>query len=314
MSVRWWWGFVVLVACGGQSLSRDGGGNGGDGGTGLGSGAGGTAPTGGAGTAVGGAATTGGSSAAVGGATTPTGGSSAPFGGATTSGVAGIGGSGTAGAAGTPGCDPMDARSNGDDCAAIAGFTWDGSMCHPISCGCEGSDCGAVYATIDACDQARAACYTARGVRRDCTKHADCGAAQRACCAPCGMPTADAYIGIRLDSPPPGICGPIGCPDCASWRDPAIYPICIDGQCAVGDLGAAAACMTDTQCVVRTKDCCECMSDTSPPALMAVGAGFDGSPPWCTNVGCPRCAGTPVPATATATCDGLSAHCRLELP
>jgi hypothetical protein len=248
-----------------------------------------------------------------------TGGSSAAVGGAATSGASGvavIGGSssGTAGAGGTPGCEPMDARSNGDDCAAVAGFTWDGSMCHPIYCGCEGSDCGAIYATVDACDQARAACYAARGVRRECMRHADCGAAQRACCAPCGMPTAHAYIGIRLDSPPPGICGPIGCPDCASYRDPAIYPICLDGQCAVGDLGAAAACTSADECVVRTKDCCECNSDTSAPALLVVGPGFNGSPPWCPNVGCDECAATPVPPTATATCDELSDHCRLVSP
>ena len=208
----------------------------------------------------------------------------------------------------------MDARSSGDDCAAIAGFTWDGSMCHPIVCSCGGSECDAAYATIDACDEAHAACYAARGVRRECTRHADCALAPRACCEPCGRPGAESYLGIRIDSPMPGICGPIGCPDCASLRDPAIHPICLDGQCTVGDLGEASACTADTECVVRTKDCCECMSDTSPPALMAVGPGFSGSPPWCPNVGCPRCAATPVPSTATATCDVLSDHCRLVPP
>jgi hypothetical protein len=305
---------VVLVACGGQSFTRDDGGrgDGGDGGTGLDSGTGGTAPTGGSGIAVGGAAPTGGSGIAVGGAA-PTGGSGIAMGGVTTSGAGGVT-SGTAGAAGTPECGPMDARSNGDDCAAIVGYTWDGSMCHPIMCGCGGSECDAAYPTIEACDQARAGCYAARGVRRDCTQHADCGAAHRACCDPCGTPTADAYIGIRLDSPFPGICGPIGCPDCLGYRDPAIYAICLDGQCAVGDLGAAASCMTDDQCAVRTKDCCECMSDTSPPALMAVGVGFSGAPPWCMIMGCPRCAATPVPSTVTATCDGRTNHCRLVLP
>jgi hypothetical protein len=307
---------VVLVACGGNSFSRDGDGNGGDGGTGLESGAAGTAPTGGAGTAAGGVTSTGG--AGIVGGATATGGSAA-VGGVTSgaAGVTGIGGSsaGMAGTGGDPGCEPMDARSNGDECAAIPGYAWDGSMCFPIVCGCEGSDCGGIYPTIDACDQARAACYASRGVRRDCTQHADCGASQRACCAPCGMPGAEAYIGIRLDSSPPwGQCGPIGCPDCLGFRDPAIYGMCLDGQCTVGDLGAAAACTTDTECRVRTKDCCECNSDTTPPALMAVGPGFGAAPPWCPNVGCPRCAPTPVPSNVTAVCDGMSDHCSLVLP
>jgi hypothetical protein len=56
-----------------------------------------------------------------------------------------------------PDCSPQDARSGGR-CAASAGWAWDGEACREIACRCEGSDCDAVYPTLEACNAYFSAC------------------------------------------------------------------------------------------------------------------------------------------------------------
>ena len=56
-------------------------------------------------------------------------------------------------------CLAMDARTDPglwcDDPAPV-GWSWDGFDCVPVFCGCQGRDCGALYATASACYSARA--------------------------------------------------------------------------------------------------------------------------------------------------------------
>jgi hypothetical protein len=63
-------------------------------------------------------------------------------------------------------CAPMDATGVGP-CDAFFGYAWDGAACVGISgCSCQGSDCGVLYKSIEACEKAYAGCTGAQcGVR-----------------------------------------------------------------------------------------------------------------------------------------------------
>ena len=58
-------------------------------------------------------------------------------------------------------CLAQDAGATGNCEAIVAGFRWDGRRCTSLGtgCACAGADCGAVYATVEACVAARRACY-----------------------------------------------------------------------------------------------------------------------------------------------------------
>lgn len=56
-------------------------------------------------------------------------------------------------------CAPMDvaeALTACDDPAPVTGWSWNGSCCIPIHCGCVGADCDSLYATQSECASARA--------------------------------------------------------------------------------------------------------------------------------------------------------------
>jgi hypothetical protein len=56
------------------------------------------------------------------------------------------------------GCDAQDIRSDGA-CDLFLGYYWNGSACEGISgCGCEGTDCDAIYETRHACQRAYTEC------------------------------------------------------------------------------------------------------------------------------------------------------------
>ncbi len=218
------------------------------------------------------------------------------------SGSGGTGGAGGAGAGGTAGsgaigggmghpCGPMDAHDSGLDCAAIAGYAWDGKMCRPITCSCTGSDCGGIFATANECDTAYSACLAQEGLMRNCTTHGECTLTFRNCCASCGLTQEYDVLALRVDSPSPlplGLCND-GCPDCVNTENLALQPACIDGQCQVIDLTSYAACTTEADCHLRTKDCCECGGSTTPADLMSVNASFPSTPDWCGDVACDAC-------------------------
>ena len=58
----------------------------------------------------------------------------------------------------SPSCMPMDAQGSGP-CALVLGVIWNGKQCVYISgCSCQGKDCGKIYKTTKACQQAHAHC------------------------------------------------------------------------------------------------------------------------------------------------------------
>jgi hypothetical protein len=57
-----------------------------------------------------------------------------------------------------PRCAPNDARSDGTRCSLSAGFTWTGSRCEEIACGCAGTECDRVGRTEEECLADHAGC------------------------------------------------------------------------------------------------------------------------------------------------------------
>ena len=55
-------------------------------------------------------------------------------------------------------CPAMNAQSSADACFSYGGAIWNGSSCRLITCGCVGEDCDQRYATVEQCENQRAAC------------------------------------------------------------------------------------------------------------------------------------------------------------
>jgi hypothetical protein len=219
----------------------------------------------------------------------------------------------------TPECEAMDARSSGDDCIDPLGYTWNGTRCELVNCGCTGTACGGLFETADACDHAHRECYAARGLNRECATHADCLLQDRRCCPTCGggNPAAgDSLIATNITSPSPrdvGICEgdpQSGCDPCAPFEFVSAYPACIEGECRLLDVTPNAACNVQDECRLSTKDCCECGGDFSASGLIAVSsyARRDYCDP---DEACPECEGGPPPENAQASCDMQLGLCRV---
>lgn len=167
-----------------------------------------------------------------------------------------------------PECPAMDAHSGPLSCATVVGYAFDGKVCGPIYCSCEGSDCDRIYLQADTCDSAHKACYAKYGVERSCTKSSDCALRPRTCCAECGEETVSSYIGATRSSPFPqesGLC--IGdpspdreCGKCSPIRNPALYSVCLGGECRPLDMSAYADCETSADCQLVGSNCCDCTS------------------------------------------------------
>ncbi len=214
-------------------------------------------------------------------------------GGSSAGGSSASGGSTSSGGSGgmaSGSCAAMDAHDSGLDCAATVGYAWDGTTCRPITCSCAGADCGGIFATANECDTAYSACLAAQGFVRSCTTHADCTLTSRDCCFACGIQEPANMLAVRADSLTVQLnaCENSGCPECATSFNPALQSACIDGQCQLIDLTPYAACTSDEDCRLRTKDCCECGGDTTN--LISVNASFPSTPDWCADdVACDAC-------------------------
>jgi hypothetical protein len=101
-----------------------------------------------------------------------------------------------------------------------------------------------------------------------------------------------------------------GCPVCVTALDPTTYSTCNAGQCEVLDVGDAANCLTDDDCFVRARDCCECDADITPGVapgsaggLVAISDPVEYANLVCSpNQACDDCA--PVyPPAVTAQCN-----------
>jgi hypothetical protein len=204
-------------------------------------------------------------------------------------------------------CAALDARSSGDDCDSIIGYTWNGKICERVMCSCQGTACDAVYEAAEECDWAYQACYAQSGLIRECETHADCRLRPRTCCSQCGsLEQADMMIAENItsaDARGSGAClgDPEGvCNACDPIQNPSIYAACVFGQCSVMSLYDWAGCATDDQCRISTKDCCDCGGDVSASGVIAVNPTFTHH----TYCGSPSCDGcVPELQGATAICN-----------
>jgi hypothetical protein len=226
------------------------------------------------------------------------------------------GGSGAQGgngsAAGAPDCAAMDARVDPDPVCKrfLEAYAWDGTQCQRIPCGCQGSECGALFPSADACDHAYRACYAEHGVSRACAVHADCVIQSRSCCQSCAPVDDPGQILMATAATAPtlgdaGICvgdPQGGCDPCAPYEYSSVYSACVAGECRLLDLSDRATCQTAADCRLVTKDCCDCGGDFSVFGLAAVDASFV-RPDYCpTNPTCAECAG--------GSTDNARAQCR----
>ena len=200
----------------------------------------------------------------------------------------------------------MDAQSGLEECERIAGYAYNGSVCAPLHCTCRGSDCDRLYPSANECDAAFNECYERVGIRRSCTRHSDCQLQLRTCCGPCVPPLGSALLGTRVTSPGlrETVCGDVACDDCYTPPSTTAYAACIDGLCGVIDVTEQAACDTDADCRLVTKNCCECGGDFTFEGVMAVSS--DPLRPECAGVGCDGCL-PPRPEGIYGACRDVSA-------
>jgi hypothetical protein len=207
----------------------------------------------------------------------------------------GGGSSGSAGTAPGPDCLAMDAQSAAPGCTGVIGFAFNGDICAPIACRCEGVDCVEMFDSFDACDRAYSACYARVGVTRSCSSHGDCRIQPRTCCSACNTPERWTLIATNHSSETPrdaqvclgdpseecGLCDPL------DEAELGLYPACVEGQCTILDVVEEATCQTSDQCQLVSKDCCECPGDARS-GLVAVSKSAT-SLPFCADQTCAPC-------------------------
>lgn len=111
---------------------------------------------------------------------------------------------------------------------------------------------------------------------RICSEPSECVVTPNTCCGECGEATLAGSTAVNEAREPElreRLCAdPIACPDCVSATNPALVATCNAARCAVVDVSRLplAACGTDDDCVLRTRDCCECGGATDPSSLIAL--------------------------------------------
>jgi hypothetical protein len=144
-----------------------------------------------------------------------------------------------------------------------------------------------------------------------CDSTSDCVVVSQSCCGTCGAPTRGDAIAINraADSEHAQLAceDEVGCPACAPlFIDPTLVATCRAGACELVDLRRhpASACAQDSDCKVRTPDCCECGGDTEPGRLVGIAASAerDYAALVCDpDSACPECA--PIyPSEVTVEC------------
>jgi hypothetical protein len=197
------------------------------------------------------------------------------------SGAGGAGSGSSAGSGGRPAdpeCPPMDARGDDPTCGSVIGYAYDGGICGPVYCSCQGADCDNLFNTMQACDHAYYDCYAKVGMFRGCVSHEDCNVRHRTCCWSCEPNDIDSLFAVAGPSPSPkeaGVC--LGdstfCDDCAEIPNPAIYAACVLGECQLLDVSDEADCDSDDDCSFRLKDCCGCR-EAAAQDLISVNSSF----------------------------------------
>ncbi len=223
----------------------------------------------------------------------------------------GDGGSG--GGSQSPACAAMDARTGSLSCGDVVGYAYDGRICGPVHCSCEGSQCDQMFGSMAACDAAYAACYSEQGVLQACSGHAECQVLSRTCCESCGVPEADTLIAtsLRVQSlrdvaacigDPDG-----GCTGCVTTANPLISARCVEGTCQLVDVTEQAECQTSDDCQLVSKDCCECPEDARSGF---VAMSKNTAPSFCNDDGCLPCTHEP-DLRVSVTCNTELGKCEM---
>lgn len=162
----------------------------------------------------------------------------------------------------------------------------------------------------------------ATGVNTTCSGPGECALGEPGCCGlGCGQPTLSSYVAIHrgehsaLRAATCDPTQPIGCPDCASVREPAFQAFCREKNCVVIDVrkDGISACKADDDCMLRPAECCPCGA-VSANDLVAIAkvAGDNYRKQVCDPaVACPRCPWE-LPSTARARCNGARNHCEVD--
>ena len=113
---------------------------------------------------------------------------------------------------------------------------------------------------------------------RSCGETSECEVVSQTCCGECGEATLEGSTAIRADRVEDhfeGLCADdIACDPCVGGPNPDLVATCNAARCVAVDLSRLplAACTTDDECRLRAPECCECGSDVSPEALVAIRA------------------------------------------
>mgnify|MGYP006280217217 CR=1 FL=1 len=193
--------------------------------------------------------------------------------------------------------DVVEDTSGGGDVADTSDATSDG--------GSDGSDGG------DAGD-------AAAGSWSSCSKSSECMLRKNNCCGWCGKPMLsdlDAVNRNRTSQHDKAVCPqPKPCPLCVSAPIPPGFKArCKKSMCQKVDLSSYNSCTLDTDCRVRTLDCCEdCRSDTNKGALVAINVNQASKVKKALCPPNPTCARCPIsyPSSVKAVCQ--QGTCKLK--
>jgi hypothetical protein len=146
----------------------------------------------------------------------------------------------------------------------------------------------------------------------------DCVVVPASCCGSCGAPVRGDAVAIaeaRANAYRSATCGEDGaCPACAPlFVDPTLVATCRDDRCELVDLREheASACSADSDCRVRTPECCPCGGDTSVGRLVGVSSEDAYASLVCDpDQACPECAFL-YPDEVTVRCN-TDDHCEVH--
>lgn len=165
-------------------------------------------------------------------------------------GAGGSAGTGGSGGSGPSACAPVDARSNGDDCLNLLGYTWNGTACDEVQCGCTGSACDALYSTRARCEIEHAEC--APPCSRMDANRTDLD---------CATPTGYRWTGVACELL---VCGCIG-EDCD-----LLYETQDDCEQAHRECAPLTMCTTSTDCDLVEDRCCGTCGELQPSDLVSI--------------------------------------------
>lgn len=111
---------------------------------------------------------------------------------------------------------------------------------------------------------------------RVCAEPSECVVTPNTCCGECGEATLEGSTAVhteRASELSELLCADLEvCDACEGSPNASIVATCNAARCAAVEISRLplAACTTDEDCVLRTRDCCECGGDTSIESLIAL--------------------------------------------